>query len=94
MFKEAARLDHEIDQPFSGGAPDQLATKALPAKRASADFKSAGANGGLVPSWAHDMLVSPAVEGAFYDVLGNYWSSKDETAQQAADKLAVAAKTN
>lgn len=41
MFKEAARLDHEIDQPFSGGAPDQLATKALPAKRASADFKSA-----------------------------------------------------
>lgn len=64
------------------------------AKKSSADFKSAGANGGLVPSWAHDMLVSPAVEGAFYDVLGNYWTSKDETAQQAADKLAVAAKTN
>jgi glucose/mannose transport system substrate-binding protein len=64
------------------------------AKKSSADFKAAGATGGLVPSWAHDMLVSPAVEGAFYDVIGNYWVSKDETAQEAADKLAVAAKTN
>ncbi|WP_116137788.1 ABC transporter substrate-binding protein [Trinickia diaoshuihuensis] len=64
------------------------------AKKSSADFKSAGASGGLVPSWAHDMLVTPAVEGAFYDVIGNYWVSKDETAQQAADKLAAAAKTN
>ena len=38
------------------------------------------------------MVVTPAVEGAFYDVIGNYWNDDNETAQQAADKLAVAAK--
>jgi glucose/mannose transport system substrate-binding protein len=63
------------------------------AKKSSADFKAAAAAGALVPSWAHDMLVSPAVEGAFYDVIGNYWADDSETAQQAADRLAEAAKT-
>jgi len=63
------------------------------AHRSAADFTSSQAKGTLVPSWAHDMVVTPAVEGAFYDVLGNYWNDDNETAQEAADKLAVAAKT-
>ncbi|PXW28429.1 ABC transporter substrate-binding protein [Paraburkholderia caballeronis] len=63
------------------------------AKKSSADFKAAGAAGALVPSWAHDMVVSPAVEGAFYDVIGKYWSDESMTAQQAANRLAAAAKT-
>ena len=41
MFKEAAPLEHEIAAPFVGGAPDQFATQALSAKRASADYEAA-----------------------------------------------------
>ncbi|GJD59502.1 UxaA family hydrolase [Methylobacterium dankookense] len=41
MFKESAQLEHEIATPFTGGAPDQFATKALSTKRASADYKAA-----------------------------------------------------
>lgn len=63
------------------------------AHRSAADFSSSQAKGTLVPSWAHDMVDTPAVEGAFYDVIGNFWNDDSETAQQAADKLAVAAKT-
>ncbi len=63
------------------------------AQRSAADFTSAQAKGTLVPSWAHDMVDTPAVEGAFYDVIGNFWNDDNESAQQAADKLAVAAKT-
>jgi glucose/mannose transport system substrate-binding protein len=33
------------------------------------------------------------VEGAFYDVIGNFWNDDNETAQQAAAKLVNAAKT-
>ena len=64
------------------------------AKKSSADFKTAQAKGTLVPSWAHDMVIKPAVEGAFYDVIGEYWNNDGETAQQAANKLAAASKTN
>ncbi len=40
MFENATMLDDEIASPFVGGATDQLATKALPTKRASADYKN------------------------------------------------------
>jgi len=63
------------------------------AKKSAADFTSAQAGGTLVPSWAHDMVDTPAVEGAFYDVIGNFWNDDNETAQQAAAKLVNAAKT-
>jgi (2R)-sulfolactate sulfo-lyase subunit beta len=36
-----AALEHEMSSPFPGGAPDQFVTKALPAKRASADYQNA-----------------------------------------------------
>ncbi|MGF6604148.1 glucose/mannose transport system substrate-binding protein [Paraburkholderia sp. GAS448] len=64
------------------------------AQKSEADFKSAGAKGTLVPSWAHDMIDKPSVEGAFYDVIGKFWNDDSETAQEAANKLAVAAKTD
>ncbi|HTJ91826.1 MAG TPA: ABC transporter substrate-binding protein [Pararobbsia sp.] len=64
------------------------------AKKSAADFKNAQAKGTLVPSWAHDMVIKPAVEGAFYDVIGEYWNNDSETAEQAAEKLAAASKTN
>ncbi len=64
------------------------------ARKSAADFSSAQTHGTLVPSWAHDMVDTPAVEGAFYDVIGNYWTDDSETAQDAANKLANAAKTN
>ncbi|ACL58613.1 UxaA family hydrolase [Methylobacterium nodulans] len=41
MSKTAATLASEIASPFAGGAPDQFATKALPAARASADYRNA-----------------------------------------------------
>ena len=63
------------------------------AHRSAADFTGAQAKGTLVPSWAHDMVDTPAVEGAFYDVIGHYWNDDNETAQQAAEKLAAAART-
>jgi (2R)-sulfolactate sulfo-lyase subunit beta len=37
----AATIAHEMTSPFVGGASDQLMTKSLDAKRASADFKNA-----------------------------------------------------
>jgi (2R)-sulfolactate sulfo-lyase subunit beta len=37
----AATIAHEMSSPFVGGATDQLMTKSLDAKRASADFKNA-----------------------------------------------------
>jgi glucose/mannose transport system substrate-binding protein len=62
------------------------------AQKSAADFKAAAAAGSLVPSWSHDMLVSPAVEGAFYDVIGKYWNDDAQSAQDAANHLAAAAK--
>ena len=37
----AATIAHEMSSPFVGGAPDQLMTKSLDAKRASSDFAKA-----------------------------------------------------
>ena len=40
-----ATIAHEMASPFVGGATDQLMTKSLDAKRASADFKNAPPSG-------------------------------------------------
>ena len=63
-------------------------------KKSAEDFKAAAAKGTLVPSWAHDMAISPAVEGAIYDIAGQFWNDDSMTAQTAADKIAEAAKTH
>jgi (2R)-sulfolactate sulfo-lyase subunit beta len=41
----ATTITNEQSSPFVGGAPDQLTTRALPAVRASADFKNASFRG-------------------------------------------------
>ncbi len=62
-------------------------------KKSAEDFKAAAAKGTLVPSWAHDMAISPAVEGAIYDVAGQFWNDDSMSPQAAAEKIAAAALT-
>lgn len=52
-------------------------------------FSAAAVNNTLLPSMAHGMAVSPAVQGAFYDVVTKYYNS-DMTAKEAAAKLVSA----
>ena len=54
------------------------------------DFVSTAKNGGLVPSMAHGMSTTSAVQGAIYDVVTNYFNSDSITAEQATEKLARA----
>lgn len=63
------------------------------AKKSEADFKAAAKANTLEPSWAHGMAMSSATQGAMYDVISQFWNDDKMTAQQAADKLATAAKT-
>jgi glucose/mannose transport system substrate-binding protein len=53
------------------------------------DFEATALNGGLLPSMAHEMAVSPAVRGAMFDVLTNYYNS-EMSAEEAARQLAAA----
>jgi len=57
------------------------------ALRSMDEFASAAANGTLLPSMAHGMAVYPAVQGAIYDVVTNFYNS-DMSAKDAAAKLA------
>ena len=53
------------------------------------DFAATAGSGGLMPSMAHEMAVSPAVRGAMFDVITNFYNS-DMPAADAAQKLAAA----
>ena len=53
------------------------------------DFAATAKTGGLMPSMAHEMAVSPAVRGAMFDVVTNFYNS-DMSPQDAAQKLAAA----
>lgn len=53
------------------------------------DFEATALNGGLLPSMAHEMAVSPAVRGAMFDVITNYYNS-EMSAEEAARQLAAA----
>jgi glucose/mannose transport system substrate-binding protein len=55
------------------------------------DFEATAKSGGLMPSMAHEMAVSPAVRGAMFDVVTNFYNS-DMSAADAAQKLAAAVK--
>ncbi|MCB2170328.1 MAG: ABC transporter substrate-binding protein [Deltaproteobacteria bacterium] len=52
-------------------------------------FEATASYGGLLPSMAHEMAVSPAVRGAMFDVITNFYNS-DMPAADAAQKLAAA----
>jgi len=53
------------------------------------DFEATAKSGGLMPSMAHEMAVSPAVRGAMFDVITNFYNSAMPAAD-AAQKLADA----
>lgn len=56
------------------------------------DFVATAKSGGLVPSMAHGMSTTSAVQGAIYDVVTNYFNSDSLTPEQATEKLARAIK--
>lgn len=53
------------------------------------DFDATAKSGGLMASMAHEMAVSPAIRGAMFDVVTNFYNS-DTSAQEAAAQLAAA----
>ncbi len=62
------------------------------AKASAQDFAEAGKSNTLLPSIAHGMAVSAAVEGAMKDVVSQFWNSDQITPAQAMDRLVSAAK--
>ncbi|MDR3428115.1 ABC transporter substrate-binding protein [Silvimonas sp.] len=63
-------------------------------KQSAKDFAADNKSGTLVPSFAHGMAMHSATQGAMYDVISQFWNDDNMTAQQAAAKLAAAAKVN
>ena len=57
------------------------------ALRSFDEFASAAAHGTLLPSMAHEMAVYPAVRGAIFDVITNFYNS-DMSSKKVAAKLA------
>lgn len=62
------------------------------AKRSRADFDADAKAGTLVPSMAHGMAVKTDVQGAFFDVVTNFFNDDAMSAEQAAERLAKAVK--
>ncbi len=63
------------------------------AKRSGKDFLDTAKSGGLVPSIAHGMAVSPAAEGALKDAVSQFWNDDKLSVADAMKKIAAAAKT-
>lgn len=61
------------------------------AKKSAADFVASNKSGGLVPSFAHQMAMPPAVQGATQDVIASFMNS-NMTSQEAVKKLLAASK--
>jgi len=59
------------------------------ALRSMDEFAGTAANNTLLPSMAHGMAVSPAVQGALYDVITKFYNS-DMSAKDAAAKMVSA----
>ncbi len=64
------------------------------AKLSSKDFVDTAKTGGLVPSVAHGMAISPAAEGAIKDVVSQFWNDPKISVADAMKRIAQAAKTN
>ncbi|WP_417330085.1 ABC transporter substrate-binding protein [Halomonas cupida] len=61
------------------------------AQRSMDDFKAASEADTLVPSVAHRMAMRSDVQGAFFDIITNYFNDDSVTAEQAAQRLSQAA---
>jgi glucose/mannose transport system substrate-binding protein len=63
------------------------------AKLSAKDFVDTAKTGGLVPSIAHGMAVSPAAEGAIKDAVSQFWNDDKITVADAMKRIASAAAT-
>lgn len=61
------------------------------AQRSMKDFLAASDAGSLVPSVAHRMAMRSDVQGAFFDIITNYFNDESVTPEQAAQRLSQAA---
>ncbi|MGQ7248209.1 ABC transporter substrate-binding protein [Halomonas sp. V046] len=61
------------------------------AQQSMADFQSSREASTLVPSFAHRMAMRSDVQGAFFDIITNYFNDESMSAEQAAERLAQAA---
>jgi glucose/mannose transport system substrate-binding protein len=96
----SAVISPEFQQTFNlakGSIPVRLNTDMSRfddcAKQSAQDFVATAKSGTLVPSVAHGMAVSSAVEGALKDAISQFWNTDSMSAQQAMDRLVRAAKT-
>jgi len=64
------------------------------AKQSAKDFVETAKTGGLVPSAAHGMAISPAVEGAIKDAVSQFWNDDKISVQEAQKRIAAAAKNS
>jgi glucose/mannose transport system substrate-binding protein len=63
------------------------------AKASSKDFVATSKTGGLVPSIAHGMAVSPAAEGAIKDAVSQFWNDDKISVADGVKNIAKAATT-
>ncbi len=61
------------------------------AKTSSKDFVDTAKTGGLLPSVAHGMAISPAAEGAIKDVVSQFWNDDKISVADAMKKITSAA---
>ncbi len=63
------------------------------AKASTKDFVATSKSGGLVPSVAHGMAVSPAAEGAIKDAVSQFWNDDKISVADGVKSIAKAAAT-
>jgi glucose/mannose transport system substrate-binding protein len=63
------------------------------AKLSSKDFVDTANTGGLVPSVAHGMAISPATEGAIKDLVSQFWNDDKISVDEGQKRLVAAAAT-
>ena len=63
------------------------------AKLSSKDFVDTAKTGGLVPSVAHGMAISPATEGAIKDLVSQFWNDDKISIGEGQKRLVAAAAT-
>lgn len=61
------------------------------AQSSMADFESSREASTLVPSFAHRMAMGSDVQGAFFDIITNYFNDESMAPEEAANRLAQAA---
>ena len=93
-----AIMGPEFQEVFNlnkGSIPVRLAMKMDKfddcAKTSAKDFVDTAKSGGLVPSVAHGMAISPAAEGAIKDAVSQFWNDDKISVADAQKKIAAAA---